>query len=111
MTDKELVDPELANMHIGTLGIGYRFTPKGSIDLLAHYYRQDKAARRIVDSDIDQRPNGLDPDLGWEVDAILGWRPVRSWDFELVLGWFKPGKAFRIRDDAWVSKVQIRYRY
>jgi len=107
----ELVDPELANMHIGTLGIGWRFTAKGSIDLVGHYYMQDKAYRRIIDSDIDQRPNGIDRELGWEIDAIIGWRPVRSWDFELVIGRFTPGKAFRIRDDAWVSKLQIRYRY
>ena len=107
----ELIDPELANMHIGTLGIGYRFTPRGSIDLVGHYYRQDKAVRKIIDSDIDQKPNGIDRELGWEVDVVLGWRPVRAWDFEAVLGWFKPGDAFRIRDDAWVSKLQVRYRY
>ena len=107
----ELIDPELANMHIGTLGLGYRFTPKSSIDLVGHYYRQDKAVRKIIDSDIDQRPNGIDRELGWEIDAVVGWRPVRSWDFELVVGWFKPGKAFRRNDDAWVSKLQIRYRY
>lgn len=107
----ELIDPELANMHIGTLGLGYRFTPKSSIDLVGHYYRQDKAVRKIIDSDIDQKPNGIDRELGWEIDVIVGWRPVRSWDFELVVGWFKPGKAFRRNDDAWVSKLQIRYRY
>ena len=107
----ELIDPELANMHIGTFGIGYRFTPEGSIDLVGHYYRQDKAVRKILDSDLDQRPNGIYRELGWEIDAIIGWRPVRSWDFEFVLGWFKPGKAFRQREDAWVSKLQIRYRY
>ena len=107
----ELIDPELANMHIGTLGLGYRFTQNSSIDLVGHYYAQHKAIRKIIDSDIDQKPNGIDRELGWEVDAIIGWQPVRSWDFELVLGWFKPGKAFRRNDDAWVSKLQIRYRY
>lgn len=107
----ELIDPELANMHIGTLGLGYLFTSKGSIDLVAHYYRQDKAVRKIIDSDIDQKPNGIDRELGWEVDAIIGWRPVQAWDFEFVLGWFTPGKAFRQNDDAWVTKLQVRYRY
>jgi len=107
----ELMDPELANMHIGTLGIGYLFAPRGSLDLVGHYYRQDKAVRKIVDSDIDQKPNGIDRELGWEIDAIIGWRPVRSWDFEFVVGWFRPGKAFRQRDEAWVSKLQIRFRY
>lgn len=107
----ELVDPELANMHIATVGLGFRFAPRGSVDLVGHYYRQDEAVRRILDSDIDQKPNGIDRELGWEVDLIIGWRPVRSWDFEFVVGWFKPGKAFRRDDDAWVSKLQLRYRY
>ena len=107
----ELIDPELANMHIATLGVGFRFTEKSSIDLVGHYYLQDEGVRRIIDSDIDQKPNGIDRELGWEIDAIIGWRPVRAWDFELVLGRFKPGKAFQIRDDAWVTKLQIRYRY
>jgi alginate production protein len=107
----ELIDPELANLHIGTLGAGYRFTKKGSIDLIGHYYRQDKAVRKIIDSDLDRRPNGIDRELGWEIDAVVGWRPVRAWDFEFVLGWFRPGKAFPDRNDAWVSKLQIRYRY
>ena len=107
----ELVDPELANMHIGTLGVGFRFTPRGSVDLVGHYYRQDKAIRKIIDSDIDQKPDGINRELGWEVDLIIGWRPVPSWDFEVVVGWFDPGKAFRRNDNAWVSKLQVRYRY
>lgn len=107
----ELIDPELANIHIGTLGLGYLFTRTGSIDLVGHYYRQDKAFRKILDSDIDQRLNGIDREIGWEVDAIVGWRPVRAWDFEFVLAWFKPGKAFRRKDDAWMTKLQVRYRY
>ena len=107
----ELVDPELANLHIGTLGLGFRFGRRGSVDLVAHYYRQDVAIRKILDSDIDQKPDGINRELGWEVDAIVGWRPVRAWDFEFVLGWFKPGEAFRRNDEAWVSKLQVRYRY
>ena len=107
----ELFDPELANLHIGTLGAGFLFTKKGSIDLVGHYYRQDESARKIIDSDIDRKPNGNDRELGWEVDAIVGWRPVRAWDFEFVLGWFKPGEAFAKKDDAWLSKFHIRYRY
>jgi alginate production protein len=107
----ELVDPELANLHIGTLGIGYRFNQTSSLDILGHYYRQDEAARKLIGSDLDQKANGVDRELGWEVDAILGWRPSPSWDLELVYGWFKPGKAFEDASDASVGKVQVRFRY
>ena len=107
----ELVDPELANLHIGTLGIGYRFNQTSSLDILGHYYRQDEAARKLIGSDLDQKANGIDRELGWEVDAILGWRPSPTWDLELVYGWFKPGKAFEDASDASVGKVQVRFRY
>jgi alginate production protein len=107
----ELVDPELANLHIGTLGVGYRFTRESSLDLVGHYYRQDEPARKLIDSDLDEKANGVDHELGWEVDAILGWRPQQAWDFEVVVGWFSPGKAFEDADDAWISKLQVRYRY
>ena len=107
----ELLDPELANLHIATLGLGYRLADTTSVDLVGHYYLQDRAYRKILDSDIDQKPNGIDRELGWEIDAIVGWQPDPTWDFEFVLGWFNPGKAFEEGDDAWVSKLQLRYRY
>ena len=107
----ELVDPELANLHIGTLGLGYRFNKDSSLDLVGHYYRQDEAAKKLIDSDLDKRANGKDRELGWEVDAILGWRPSPTWDFELVYGYFKPGKAFEDASDASMGKVHVRFRY
>ena len=107
----ELVDPELANLHIGTLGLGYLISETSSLDVVGHYYRQDKAARKLLGSDLDKKVNGVDRELGWEVDAILGLRPVPAWDIELVLGWFDPGKAFEEADQAWLGKMQVRYRY
>ena len=107
----ELVDPELANLHIGTLGLGYLISDTSSLDVVGHYYRQDKAARRLLGSDLDKKANGVDRELGWEIDAILGLRPVPAWDIEMVLGWFNPGKAFEEADQAWLGKVQLRYRY
>jgi len=107
----ELVDPELANLHIGTLGLGYLINETSSLDVVGHYYRQDKAVRKLLGSDLDEKANGVDRELGWEVDAILGLRPVPAWDIELVLGWFNPGKAFEEADQAWLGKVQLRYRY
>lgn len=107
----ELVDPELSNLHIGTLGIGYRFNESSSLDLVGHYYLQDEPSRRLNDSDLDAKANGADREIGWELDAILGWRPLPAWDFELVYGWFMPGKAFEDASDSSLGKVQVRYRY
>lgn len=107
----ELFDPELANLHILTLGVGSRLAPRFSIDLVGHYYRQDEADNKIVKTDLDRDPTGDDRALGWEVDAIIGWRPVPSWDFEIVVARFDPGSAFSKNDEAWLGKLHVRYRY
>ena len=71
-------------MHIATVGIGARLARKTSLDLVVHRYRQDVRHRCLRDSDIDDRPNGIDKDLGWEVDVIFGDRRFERWDFEVV---------------------------
>ena len=94
----ELLDPELANLQILTAGIGFvSRKKKASLDLIGHYYRQHQPSSELFWTDIDERPNGIDPDLGWEIDAVFGWRNRRRWDLEAVGAYFQPGKAF---DDA-----------
>lgn len=107
----ELSDPDLVNLGIVTGGVGFRFPQRVSLDLVAHYYRQAELSRRWIYSDIDKRPNGLDKELGSELDFILGWRTHPSWDVELVGAWFRPGEAFDDGDDAFLAKLQLRYRF
>ena len=107
----ELMDPELANLQIITVGAGFRFKRKVSIDLVGHYYEQHQLSRRMIGSEIDKRPNGRDPELGWEVDFVFGWRTNKSWDLEVVAGWFEPGAAFDEADSALLGQLQYRYRF
>jgi alginate production protein len=107
----ELADPELTNLKVMTVGAGFRFPSKVSLDLVGHYYRQDRLSRRWSESDIDKRPNGLDRELGWELDFVLGWRTHPSWDVEVIGAWFRPGEAFDDADDAFLGKLQLRYRF
>ena len=104
----ELLRPELANMRISTLGVGRRFGKRESIDLVFHKYDQDFAQPFLVDVDIRSDPNGLDRDLGWEVDLVFGSRSLDRANFELILGRFDPGRAFPGADYAWVVKAQVR---
>ena len=39
------------------------------------------------------------------------WRPAPAWDLELVYGWFRPGAAFEDASDAFIGKLQVRFRY
>ncbi|MFQ5548278.1 MAG: alginate export family protein [Woeseia sp.] len=107
----ELVDPELANLEILTAGLGWLPRKGISLDLVGHSYKQNELSLFWVDSDIDGQPNGIDPDLGLEVDLVLGWRTGRQLDLEVVAAWFSPGDAFNAADDAYLGKLQFRYRF
>lgn len=107
----ELLDPELANLHVATAGLGFLPRAGLSLDLVWHAYRQDVASRRLIDAQIDQRPNGRDRSLGREIDLVLGWKATRNLDVETVAAWFTPGRAFRHRDSAFLAKLQLRYRF
>ena len=107
----ELVDPELANLEIMTAGLGWLPTRGISLDLVWHDYRQDELNTRLVDSDLDKRPNGRHKHIGSELDLVFGWRSEYNLDVEIVAAWFRPGKAFNNVDDAFLGKLQFRYRF
>ena len=107
----ELAEPELANLSIYTVGLGWRLASRTSLDLVWHQYLQDQARSTLIDSEIDQRPNGIDKDLGWELDLVFGVRRDDSWHLELVGAYYQPGIAFDDRDSAFLLKAQFRYRY
>ena len=106
----ELMDPELSNLGVLTLGIGARIGKRNSLDLVYHEYRQDVPEAFLFNTDLDRRPTGLDPDLGWELDLVFGSRAWRKMDVELVLAMFEPGAAFTRRDTAYFAKVQLRFK-
>ena len=62
-------------------------------------------------SEIGEDPDGIDRDLGWEVDLIYGGRHWENWDLEIVGGYFVPGDAFSEEDDAFLGRIQLRFRF
>lgn len=101
----EMLDPELSNLKIATLGIGARATPGISIDLVYHRYWLDQIATdgRNWGLTAPMNPAGVAPstDVGQEIDLVVGFRGlfgVRRLGLDLRLGKFFPGKAFRTTD-------------
>lgn len=107
----ELVEPELSNMSIFTLGVGRRIATHTSVDLLYHKYDQVEALAAIRDTDLDATPDGISSDLGWELDFVLGSRLYEDWHLEMILGRFEPGEAFPGADPAWLGRVQLRFKF
>lgn len=108
----EVFDPELSNMSIITAGLGIRPTRKSSVDIIYHYYRQDKAVDEIRDTDIDVDPDGIHKNLGQEVDLVIGSRDTKNLHVEFNFGYFWPGKAFaESRDNAFLTNIKMTYRF
>ena len=107
----ELLDPELANLSVVTLGVGQEIAPRTSLDLVLHRYAQDEPRDRLIDTGLRKRPDGVHDELGIEVDAVLGCRAVDDWLLESVVAWFDPGDAFPGADDAWLFRLQVRYKF
>jgi len=111
----ELLEPELSNLGIVTLGVGTRIGEDTSVDLVYHTYEQDQLSPQFsafpVEADVDPSPNGLEGDLGAELDLIFGFRHFKSWDLEVVGAWFDPGDGFDLQEDAYMAKVQLRFRF
>jgi len=106
-----LLDPELSNLSILTLGCGVRPLRDTSVDVFYHKYRQDQLDDKLRGDLIDPpaRPNGQSDDIGWEVDLVVGlprlWGVLRaSW----TLGIFEPGEAYSPRQDrAVLTKLNV----
>ncbi len=108
----EAFQPELSNLKIYTAGVGFRPTPKSSVDLIYHHYRQVEAADSLRDAEFDPDPNGVDKSLGNAIDLILAYREIPNLRLELVFGYFDPGDAFGSgADDAIFTGFEIRYLF
>ena len=108
----ELFDPEITNISIVTLGFGLRPTKKSSIDIVYHIYQQDEAVDRLTGTNIDRDPQGINRELGRELDIIFGSKELKNIYMEAILALFEPGEAFKSNaDDAFSLYFEIGYEF
>ena len=121
----ETFDPELRNLKILTVGVGFRPTKDSSIDSVYHTYRQDELSDKLRGSPLDLDPNedGTRPNksLGSEIDVIIGLDDiVPGVDVELAFGHFFAGEALRVEiaddvfadaDDAFFARFEIGFSF
>lgn len=90
----ELLQPELSNLSIATLGAAVRLFGNTSVEALAHRYTQVVAADSLAGSRLSADPEGEERRLGHEIDLVLAVREWRQVEFSVVLAEFRPGAAF-----------------
>jgi hypothetical protein len=89
-----LLDPELSNLCVLTLGAGLSVLRSSSLDLVLHGYWQPEPSASLPDSRLDATLNGERHRLGEEIDLVLA---VEEWErFELAFfaAAFHAGPAF-----------------
>lgn len=107
----EVVDPELANLGIFSLGLGTRLPNRTSLDLVLHHFELDHAGAGLFRSRIKHPTDGVHPEIGRELDLIFGWRGHPNWQVEVVLGAFDPGAAFGDADPSYLGALQLRFKF
>lgn len=109
----ELLHPELSNLQVRTASIGIPLLRNSSLELAWHDYRQQHASDSLRDTRLNADPSGLDPDIGQEVDLVLGFREGRRLDVELATGMFLAGEAFATsgRRRAWFGQLEFTWNF
>ena len=108
----EVLDPELSNLGILTVGAGIRPTKRSSVDLFYHRYFQHRAQDGFRDVAIDRVPQGIRRNIGDEIDLVVGIRDIEDVAVEIIGGIFLPGNAFDpAADPAYFGKVEIKVAF
>lgn len=108
----EVVDPELTNIQIITLGVGVDLSKDWSADFAAHHYQQMEAQNAFRGSDIEYNPLGVNDELGFGADLIVAYQPNKRLDIKGTAGAFAPGDAFDDDQDmAWLARLELDYNF
>jgi len=90
----ELVQPELANLSVASIGAGVRVLNNSSIELMAHRLRQVRPSERVAGARLSADPQGTNRALGREVNLLVAIRESKRIEFTFKASHFKPGAAF-----------------
>lgn len=107
----ELLRPELSNLDIYTLSVGFPLLAHSSIEIPFHVYRQVEASDRLRNARLRIDPDGLSRDIGSELDIVLGLEEWKHLELELVAGLFRAGDAFGARSGDYASTVIFKLNY
>ncbi len=109
----EVLDPELSNLYVLTIGVGVKPTNTISLDGIFHSYRLDQPTDELNNTDLltpDAVLTGLHRDVGSELDIIFGARNIGG-RLHATYKWgvFFPGPAFAMPTQrASIQRIELR---
>lgn len=108
-----VLEPELSNLHVATLGAGLSLLRSSSLDLVVHHYRLVEPATSLRDSRLEAELTGGDRGLGRAVDLVLAVEEWERLELFFVASGFRAGRAFGREHGTWSygGTVAVRYAF
>jgi alginate production protein len=89
-----LLQPELSNLKILTIGTGVSLLKSSSLDLIYHDYRLVERASALREARLDAALDGIHRGVGRGLDLVFALEEWERLEFEFSLAAFKRGRAF-----------------
>jgi len=106
----EVIDPELSNLEVITVGVGAELAERWDADIAYHRYRQVRNDDALRGSDLSFDPTGDEDEIGSALDLVLGYERSDALDVLGVIGLFEPGEAFADGAElAWVVRLALEW--
>lgn len=108
-----LLDPELSNLRVFTLGVGFSLLRSSSLDLVYHYYRLVEPADELRDARLELELDGRHRDLGHAVDVVLALEEWERLEFEVIASAYRAGAAAGAQQGrwAWGGAFAVRFGF
>jgi hypothetical protein len=90
----ELLKPELSNLSVRNISIGFTTFADTRVTLGYHDFRQVYAAPFLRDARIETEPTGRDKDIGDEISLLIQIRDWKDIEIDLAAATFTAGDAF-----------------
>ena len=96
-----LLDPELSNLIVVTVGTGISLLSESSLDIIYHHYRLVEPATALREARLDPTLDGRDRKLGDGVDVVLALEEWTRLEIEATASVFRAGSAFAVDAGEW----------
>lgn len=107
----ELLQPELSNLWIGTVSLGFPLMNESSIEIVYHHYQQLEASDSLRDGRIKADPEGKNQHIGDEIDLVIGIEEWKHWEIELIGALFRAGNAYGRLSGETATNVLVKVNY
>jgi alginate production protein len=107
----ELLRPDLSNLQIWTVALGFCFWRDSSIEFVYHWYNQLHAASTLTEARLSVDPEGSHREIGQEWDVVIGLEEWEHFQIEMIGALFRAGPAYGRRSGEIASSISLQLQY